>query len=487
MTGRHLRVTPPRLKRCFITTDPQTARLIIVALVGIAALLLLIIHFKLHAFVTLLLVSVLIGLGMGMDPTAVLTSMQKGMGGTLGFVAIVVGLGAMFGQILETTGGAQVLARKLLGTFGEANAQWALGVAGFLISIPVFFDVGFVILAPILYSLHKKSGKPLMYFAMPLMGGMVVTHGFIPPTPGPIAVAEFLDAKLGHVILLGFITGIPAMICAGPLFARYIADRVPARIPESIEYTEPDENDPNLPPFGLIAFLIFLPIVLILFNTATGAILTDEVMKAYPDSANGDTHPMRIMRDVLLLVGHPFIALLITTIACFTLLGTRRGMSRDELNSLASKALEPAGIIILVTGAGGVLKQIMVDSNVGKLIAQSITENNIPLVFASFLLAAIVRVMQGSATVAMMTAGSLIAAIIAGSPEPPGEWMRALLVIPIASGATFCGHVNDSGFWLVNRYLGMDVPETLKSFTVMTTIIAIVGLAMSTLLSLFIA
>ena len=512
-----------------VAEGPNVARLVMVSIAGIALLLYLIMHRKIQAFVALLAVSVLIGLGAGMSfssdtvvmkdntritgkfignagdgkgvPSIVLevrneaggkvartipksevshvnynllSSLTRGMGGTLGFVALVVGLGAMFGQMLEVSGGAQSLAKGMLNGFGEKNAPWALGLAGFLISIPAFFDVGFVILAPVLYGLARQSKKTLMFFAMPLMAGMATTHAFIPPTPGPIGVAGILEADLGLVILFGFIAGIPAMIIAGPVYARFISEKVPARIPDSMEINEEAEEahkDRPLPTFGLIAAVILLPLVLIVTKSVLGQIWGES------------TGPLEYARQAILLLGDPIVALLLTTLVCFRILGTKRGFSKDEVQEIATKAMEPAGIIILVTGAGGVLKQVLIDSNVGGLIANGIASMNVSLVIIAFLIAVIVRVMQGSATVAMLTGAGLVYPLL---PPDISEPMKALLVIPIAGGATFASHVNDSGFWLVNRYLGMTVPETLKTWTACTTIIAFVGLIMAIIISFFI-
>lgn len=459
----------------------HTSQLVIVAVVGVALLLFLIIQRRMHAFVALLLVSVLIGLGAqlpNIDPDKVIKAMQSGMGGTLGFVAVVVGLGAMFGELLEVSGGAEVLARGLLNAFGEKRAPWALGVAGFLVSIPVFFDVGFVILVPILYGLAHRSKKPLMLFAIPLLAGLVVTHSFIPPTPGPIGVASILKADLGHVILFGAIAGVPCMLLSGPIFAMWMAGRVPGKIPEGFD-VQPPESEKELPSFKTIAGLIALPIVLILANTATKAAVTDEAVEQL-----GQGQALGYLRNTLVLIGHPFIALLLTTLLCFRLLGTSRGLSREQVSQIATKALEPAGIIILVTGAGGVLKQVMIDTQVGKAIADELVGFGLTPIVLAFVVAWVVRVMQGSATVAMLTAAGLVVPLI--EPSNPSEAMRALLVIPIAAGATSMSHVNDSGFWLVNRYLGLSVVDTLRTWSALTTIVSVVGLLMALGLGLFI-
>lgn len=442
--------------------------LILVALAGIFLLLFLVIKTKLHAFVALLLVSLIVGIAAGMPLQEVVASIQSGMGGTLGFVAVVVGLGAMFGRMLEVSGGAERLAQTLINKFGEDKAQWSLGITGFLVAIPVFFDVGFIILVPIVYGLARKTGKSLLYYGIPLLAGLAVTHSFIPPTPGPIAVADLIGADLGWVILFGAIAGVPSMIIAGPLFAKWISKRIHAVVPDYMQ-AEEMEYDKELPSFALIASLISIPLVLILLNTLSGVIL---------DEGN-------MIRSILTFLGHPFVALTIATLLTFVLLGTKRGYSRQEVQDIATKALEPAGIIILVTGAGGVFKQVLIDSGVGEVLGNMMAGSSLPPIALAFLIAMVVRVAQGSATVSMVTAAGLMSPLIEtlGMQGP----VLGLMVIAIASGATVFSHVNDSGFWLVNRYFGLDVKDTLKSWTVMETLIGFVGFAVAFILGIFIS
>lgn len=441
--------------------------LIMIALAGIFLLLFLVIRTKLHAFVALLLVSLIVGVAAGMPLSGVIDSMESGMGGTLGFVAVVVGLGAMFGKMLEVSGGAERLAQTMIAKFGEDKAQWALGVTGFLVAIPVFFDVGFIILVPIVYGLAKKTGKSLLYYGIPLLAGLAVTHSYIPPTPGPIAVADLIGADLGWVILFGAIAGLPAMIIAGPIFGKYIANKIHVDIPDYMQIEE-TEHQQELPSFAMIASLIFIPLVLILANTLTGVILEEG----------------NAIRSFFTFLGHPFVALTIATLLTFYFLGVKRGYKKLDVQDIATKALEPAGIIILVTGAGGVFKQVLIDSGVGDVLGEMMVSSALPPVLLAFLISTVVRVAQGSATVAMVTAAGLISPLIEtmGITGPS----LGLIVISIAAGATIFSHVNDSGFWLVNRYFGLDVKDTLKSWTVMETLIALVGFAVVFVLSLFI-
>ena len=442
--------------------------LILAALGSIIVLLYLVMKLRLHAFVALLVVSGLVGLATGMNVEELLDTVEKGMGGTLGFVATVVGLGAMFGKMLEVSGGVDRLANTLLDKFGENRSQWAMGVTGFLVAIPVFLDVAFIILVPLIYALTRRTGRSLLYYGIPLLAGLAVTHSFIPPTPGPIAVAKLIGADLGYVILFGAIAGLPAMIIAGPLFGRWIGKRIDAQIPDYMELPKNDVDTTGLPSFKLILSIILLPLALIVLNTVSGVILPE-------DSP---------ILAALTFLGHPFVALTLATLLAFTLLGTRRGMKREQVMEVATKALEPAGIIILVTGAGGVFKQVLIDSGVGEVMGNIMAESALPPILLAFLISTAVRVIQGSATVAMITAAGLMAPVITTlNLDGP---VLGLLVISIASGATVLSHVNDSGFWLVNRYFGLTEAQTLRSWTVMETIIGLVGLAMSLIIGLFV-
>lgn len=442
--------------------------LLFAVLAGIGLLLLLILYFRIQAFLALLIASITVGLMAGMPPLKIIESVQLGMGSTLGFIAIVVGLGAMFGAILEHSGGVQALASHILNKTGEKQASWALMATGFLVAIPVFFDVGFVILVPIIFALQKKTGKSLLLYGIPLLAGLAITHAFIPPTPGPVAVADILGADLGWVILVGIMAGIPAAIISGPLFGRYIAGKIQVATPDFIEQGAVHEK---LPSAGLIGALVGLPLLLILFNTLLNSPLTAGF--AISES----------VKEAMAFLGHPFIALIIANLLAWYLLGLRRGYSSKTMLEVTSKSLAPAGIIILITGAGGVFKQILTETGAGKMLAESMTEWGFSAMMFAFLTAAAIRIMQGSSTVAMITAAGMTASLLEGSHY--GEIQKALLVIAIASGATILSHVNDSGFWLVSKYFGLTERETFRSWTMMTSLIALTGFATVMLINLF--
>jgi len=448
-------------------------QLLLATLAGIALLLLLVTRFKINAFISLLSASIFVGIAAGMPPSSVIESIQNGMGGTLGFVATVVGLGAIFGQILEHSGGAESVAQALLKTFGKKNASWAMVITGFFVAIPVFFDVGFIILVPLVYALARDTKKSLLYYGIPLLTGLAVTHAFIPPTPGPIAVADIIDADLGWVILFGFIVGIPAAIVSGPIFGNYIGGKIYVPVPDYMELSEKDKQDTEtLPPFSLLISIISVPLILILGNTLTNAFVENGTIKA------------GFFSKTAMFIGHPFIALTIAVLIALYTLGVRRGSTREQLSKLSMEAMKPAGVIILITGAGGVFKQVLVDSGVGEMLANTMSEIGLPVIVLAWLIAAAVRITQGSATVAMITAAGIVYPIMLQFEL--SEPHKALVVLSIAAGATIMSHVNDSGFWLVNRYFGMSEKDTLRSWTVMETIIAVVGLVLCWGLSFFV-
>jgi len=438
--------------------------LLMAVLVGVSVLLILILYFKIQAFLSLLISSISVGIVAGMPVREILLSVQQGMASTLGFIAIVVGLGAMLGAILENSGGVQALAAFVLKRAGEKNASWALMITGFLVSIPVFFDVGVVLLIPIVYALQKNTGRSLLYYGIPLLAGLAITHAFIPPTPGPVAVADILGADLGWVILFGFMAGIPAAVISGPIFGRFIAKRIMVTAPES--YVDPP-SDRKLPSVSMVGALLGLPLVLILLNTFSQTIF------------NGDTFPPAFL-EILAFVGHPFTALIIANLLAWYFLGIRRGYTKHELLDVSSQSLGPAGVIILITGAGGVFKEILTQTGAGLMLANYLMEVGFAPIVFGYIAAALIRLLQGSSTVAMITSAGMTAAVLEGVDY--SDFQKAALVIAIAAGASIYSHVNDSGFWLVSKYFGMEETQTLRSWSVMTTLISLVGFAVSFLL-----
>ncbi len=427
---------------------------------------------KIHAFISLLLASTFVGLASGMPFLTLIANLQKGMGDILGFITIVVGLGAILGKLLEVSGGAQTLAHFIIKGFGEKRTTWALMLTGFIVSIPVFLDVGFIILIPLIYALTKKSGLSLLHYAIPLLAGMAVTHSFIPPTPGPVALAEIIDASLGWMIIFGVLVGLPCSIIAGPVFGRYISKRIMVPVPAHITFEE-DSSTPKKSDFYLIAFVITLPLFLILMSTSSSMLVAEGVL---------DEEETWV--SLFQFVGHPFIALTLATLVALYFLGVKKGYKPKQLLEFSDRALAPAGLIIVITGAGGMFKQILVESGAGQALAEAFTTYNVTPIVMGYLIAVVIRVIQGSATVAMVTAAGMLSPVMMGMEI--SEPMKALIGISIASGSCILSHVNDSGFWLVKKYLDISEKQTLQTWTVMETILSVSGFVIVLILSIFI-
>jgi Gnt-I system low-affinity gluconate transporter len=449
----------------------QSIYLLLITVISIVLLLALVTRFKVHAFISLLLVSAFVGLGAGMSFDEVLASIESGMGEILGFIAVIVGLGSILGKLLEVSGGAETLARTIIRTFGTERTSWGLTLTGFIISIPVFLDVGFIILVPIVYALARKSKRSTLFYAIPLLAGMGVTHAFIPPTPGPVAVAEILDVSLGWMIIFGAIAGIPAAILAGPIFGKYIGSKIHLDPPDFSESHEEKVSDNEKQDFFVILLVILLPLILIVLSTVLDVLVEQ-----------GTIAKETFTISLLQFIGHPFSALTIATLIAAYFLGYRKGFTGKEVLKFTDNALAPAGLIILVTGAGGVFKQILIDSGVGEALAQTLLAYDIMPIVLAYILAVIVRVTQGSATVAMVTSAGMMAPLVSSFSLSGPE--LALVAISIAAGSSILSHVNDSGFWLVNKYLGMTEEQTLKSWTMMETIVSVTGFSVTLLISL---
>ncbi len=444
----------------------DTTRLIIAAIVGLALLLVLIIKFKIHAMISILLGAIAIGLIAGMPFDEIVTAVDDGIGNTLKGIALLVGLGSMFGAILEASGGAQTLAVTMVKKFGDKKAAWALGITGLVVSMPVFFDAGLIILIPLAFSLAKKTGRSSLFYAIPLLAGLAVGHAFIPPTPGPVLVATMLGVDLGWVILIGIFCGIFAMIVAGPVWGSICGKKYMIPVPEQIANQE-DFDESKLPSFATVVLIILIPLVLIILKSLASVV---------PFLAPA--------QEVLTFLGQPFVALLIATLVAMFLLGTRHGYTLPELEKIMTKSLEPTGLILLVTACGGVLRYILQYSGLGDVIGNAVASANLPIVVVAFLIAALVRICVGSATVAMTMAAGIVAAM----PEIAGlsPMYLACVVAAVAGGATVCSHFNDSGFWLVRSLVGLDEKTTLKTWTIMETLVGGTGFIVALIISFFV-
>ncbi|MEY8393977.1 gluconate:H+ symporter [Lachnospiraceae bacterium 45-P1] len=440
-------------------------RLVFAALVGLALLLALIIKFKIQAMVSILIGAITIGLLAGMPFENIVTAVNDGIGNTLKGIALLVGIGSMFGAILEVSGGAQTLAVSMVKWFGDKKAAWALGITGLVIAMPVFFDAGLIILIPLAFSLAKRTKRSSLFYAIPLLAGLAVGHAFIPPTPGPVLVATMLNVELGWVILVGIACGVFAMIVAGPVWGSICGSKYNVPVPDHVAEQE-DFDESKLPRFGTIVAIIMIPLVLIIMDSLAGVV----------PALSG-------MQGIFGFLGEPFVALLIATIAAMLILGIGHGYNTEELEKIMTKSLEPTGLILLVTASGGVLRYMLQYSGLGDVIGEAVSSANLPIVIVAFLVAALVRICVGSATVAMTMAAGIIAAMPEIASLSP--LYLACTTAAVAGGATVCSHFNDSGFWLVKSLVGMDEKTTLKTWTIMETLVGGTGFVVALVISFF--
>lgn len=446
------------------TLDP--ARLVTAAVVGLVLLLVLIIKCKIHAMLSILLGAITIGMVAGMPFSEIVSAVNDGISNTLKGIALLVGLGSMFGAILEASGGAQTLAVTMVKRFGDEKAAWALGLTGLVIAIPVFFDAGLIILIPLAFSLAKRTKRSTLCYAIPLLAGLAVGHAFIPPTPGPVLVATMLNVDLGWVILIGLACGTVALIIAGPVWGAYCGKKYMVPVPEHVAKQE-DMDESKLPKFSTIVLIIAIPLVLIILKSLAGVVPS-----------------MHSLSPVLTFLGEPFVALLIATLTAMFVLGKKHGYTMEELEKIMTKSLEPTGLILLVTACGGVLRYILQYSGLGDLIGNAVASVNMLIVVVAFIVAALVRICVGSSTVAMTMAAGIIAAMPGISELSP--LYLACVVAAVAGGSTICSHFNDSGFWLVKSLVGVDEKTNLKTWTIMETLVGFSGFVVAFIISLFV-
>ncbi|OKI09773.1 permease [Streptomyces sp. CB02923] len=478
--------TPPHTGG-LLALIPGTPGLLTVAALGILLLLFLIIKVRLQPFVALLGVSIAVGLAAGLSVTELFGTVQKsslpsliesGMGGILGHVAIIIGLGTMLGAILEVSGGAEVLSTRLLGLFGERRAPLAMGLTGLIFGIPVFFDVGIFVLAPIVYAAAKRSGKSVLLYCMPLLAGLSMTHAFLPPHPGPVAAAGLFKVDLGWIILMGIVCGIPAVLAAWA-YAAWIGKRIFVPVPQDmVEAAEEaraavtaEQNAAGVAPrekpvaLGTVLTIIGTPLVLILLATFSSIALAPSTL-----------------RSVVEFFGNPFVALTIALLLAYYLLGIRRGWSRKSLETVSTASLKPVGNILLVVGAGGIFGAVLKGSGVADALSDTFHNVGLPVIVLAWLVSVVLRVAQGSATVAIVTTAGIVLPLVDG--QHLSQPHLALVIMAISAGSIFASHVNDGGFWMVAKYFGISERDTLKSWTVLETVLSVVGFAVAALVSL---
>ncbi|PHI20186.1 hypothetical protein CEQ90_09560 [Lewinellaceae bacterium SD302] len=447
---------------------------ILITLLAVALLLLLIIGLRWHAFIALLLVAILAGFALGMDASTVFATLQKGVGGTLGGIAIILGLGATLGGVIADTGAAQVISNRLIGDgSNQTKAIWLIGTVAFLIGIPLFYNAAFVLLAPIIFAVATRAKLPLAMVAVAGVAALSVTHGFLPPHPAPVFISGEYGADIGKVLLYGILLAVPSVIIAGPLFSSFFLRNMPHTQEQSVlQIPEAPDNPPS---FGLSIMAALLPVLLI--AAAALAKLFIEV----PDSVTtGLPEPSLAAEPALLTVlGNETVALLIGVLFAIIMLARATQRKVGDLMASVGKHLAPMAAVLLIIAAGGAFKQILVDSGTSNYIVDQLQGFNANPLIIAWVIAAALRITLGSATVAAITAAG-IALPLVGSTDVSPE----LLVLATGAGSLTCSHVNDTGFWLFKSYFGLTVTQTLKSWTVMETLVSVIGLIGCLLLDL---
>ncbi|MFC3885455.1 GntP family permease [Bacillus songklensis] len=449
--------------------------LLLIVLAAIIALLLLITVAKLNPFVSLIVTAIGVGLATGMplvsdNPTEVpgiIDSIKTGMGNTLGFLAIVLALGTMLGKMMAESGGAERIAQTLIARFGERNVHWAMMFVAFIVGIPVFFQVGFVLLIPLVFTIARQTGVSLVTIGVPLVAGLSVVHGLVPPHPAAMAAVGIFKADVGLTILYSIIVGLPTAILAGPVYGKWIGKRIHKTVPKEIgEQLTENKDTKELPGFFNTVFTVLVPVILMLSASIAELTLPKEstAFAAFK------------------FLGDPVVALLIATVYSFFSLGFFRGLNRDTVLKFSNDCLAPTATILLVIGAGGAFNRVLLDSGIGDYIAELAKQSHVSPIILGWGIAAMIRVATGSATVSMMTAAGIVAPIAAVVPGTNIE----LLVLATGAGSLILSHVNDSGFWMIKEYFGMSVKETLQTWTVLETIISVAALAFILVLDLFV-
>ena len=426
---------------------------LILTLLGIATLVFLIAFIKLDTFISFMLVSIGLGLACGMSIKALTDSLTKGIGSTLGSLVIIIGFGAMLGKFVADSGAAQRITQSLIKLFGIRNIQWGLALAGFIVGLPLFYNAGFLIVIPLIFSVAAASELPLMYVAVPMLASLSVAHGYLPPHPSPTAIANQFHADIGKTLVYGIIVAIPAIIIAGPIFGRTLKHLNPQ--PDKTLFRNKEFTDAEMPSLMVSFVVALLPVFLLTIAPLAASLLVD-----YP-----------LLHQPLALISDPYVAMLVSVLVAMYFLGLKRGQSMKVTMKQLEEAFKGvAGILLIIAGAGA-LKQVLEDGGVSKYIGEQLSGLQMSPLVLGWGIAAIVRVCVGSATVAGLTTVGIVMPIVQGSAIKP-----ELMVLAIGSGSLMFSHINDGGFWLFKEYFNLTIKETIQSWSIMETIVSIVGL-----------
>ncbi|MBW3068439.1 gluconate transporter [Actinomyces sp. 432] len=445
-------------------------QLILAALVGIATIIVLIVWTKVHPFLALTLGSAVLALVAGIPLADTFTAFTSGLGSTIGDVGTLIAFGAIIGKLLIDSGGADQIVDTILDHTSASRLPWAMALIAFVVGIPLFFEVGIVLLIPVVMMVARRARQPLVLVGVPALAGLSALHGLVPPHPGPLIAIDAVGANLGITLGFGLLVAIPTVIVAGPLSARLMARWVPIEAPEPLGGSEQRERSGARPSFGVSISVVLLPVLLMLMRTVVETLVETK-------SPDGSSNPLA---HFALFLGQPIVALLLTVLVAILVFGVRMGDTADEISARVGGALGPIAGILLIVGAGGGFKQTLIESGIATIIAGWLEQAAVPALLAGWLVAVAVRLATGSATVATITAAGIMAPL--ASDMPPVE--AALLVLAIGAGSVFLSHVNDAGFWLVKEYFGMTVGQTFKTWSLMETILSVTALVVVLVLAL---
>ncbi len=426
---------------------------LLIVIIGIILLILLITVVKLDTFISFVIISLAVGLAEGMEPGALITAVETGIGSTLGSLVMILGFGAMLGKLVADSGAAQRISSSLIHLFGIKYIQWALVITGFIVGVPMFYNVGFVIMVPLIFTVAQATGLPLLYVGIPMLASLSVTHGFLPPHPSPSAIAVMFKADIGKTLIYGIIVAIPVIILAGPFFSRLLKNIKASPLKEFVNPKVLTEEE--MPGLAISILSAILPVILIILST---------IVNLFPlkDTLTG---------KVISFAGNPAVALLISVLVASFTLGLQRGSSMKEISDMIAKSVTSITMVLLIIAGAGIFKQVLTDSGVSQYIAGWLSGSNLSPLFLGWLIAAIIRVCVGSATVAGLTAAGIILPMLSG-----GTVNAELMVLSIGAGSLMLSHVNDVGFWMYKEYFTLSVKDTFLTWTVMETIVGISGL-----------
>lgn len=436
---------------------------IVIVITGILILFLLVARFKLNAFIAFIIVSLFVGVAEGMDILNVVSSIKTGIGKTLGGLVLILGLGAMLGKLVADSGAAQRITDKLVNAFGKKNVQWAVVLTGFIVGIPMFYSVGFVMLIPLVFTVAASTGLPLIYVGLPMLAALSVTHGYLPPHPAPTGIAVMFKADIGKTLLYGIIVAIPAIIVAGPLFSRTIKN---IKATPLKEFLNPKIlTDEEMPSMATSIFTALLPVILIGISAILNVLLPDGSM----------------IKEIGAILGNPSIAMLISVLVAIYTLGLKKGKKMKELMDSVGSGVTGITMVLLIIAGAGALKEVLIDSGVSEYIGDMLKDSAVSPLILAWLIATVIRICVGSATVAGLTAAGIALPLLGDSGVSP-----ELMVLAIGSGSLMLSHVNDSGFWLYKEYFNLSVKDTLKTWTVMETTVGVMGLIGVLVLDIFV-